>query len=393
MSCPAFTGGGPSLVADALAATDCRAGEATAAAFARLFGGEGVLTTALSLALTLYVALFAVRLLTGQSRLGITALTPRMMGLGLALTFATSWMAYSSVIWALLASGPDWIAGALLGIKGSASQAFAARLDLLFVAVADAAAEAQRAAPPAQHGTTPADLLSYAALLLLLGTVGVMVTSRIALAVLLALGPVFIILALFRGTRGLFEGWLRAAVMFALAPMFATLIGVGSVAMLGPVVDGLGGGEIGLEQAAAVFVAAATHCMLMAAAFKLVGALTSGWQISFAEPQRPDEREGWHRVPAPVVAAPAVAVSVHDRAVQPDGRMQAVAAAAGAGRAAAAPDPEPSRVVIRLPRAAGQVLPGAGHVPAAANDRAQAMRRGLDASAPHPPALPKEPIR
>jgi type IV secretion system protein VirB6 len=35
--------------------------------------------------------------------------------------------------------------------------------------------------------------------------------ARIALAAVMALGPVFIVLALFRGTRGLFEGWLKAA--------------------------------------------------------------------------------------------------------------------------------------------------------------------------------------
>ena len=38
---------------------------------------------------------------------------------------------------------------------------------------------------------------------------------RLALAALLILGPVFIVLALFEGTRGLFEGWLKSVAMFS----------------------------------------------------------------------------------------------------------------------------------------------------------------------------------
>jgi type IV secretion system protein VirB6 len=174
------------------------AGQATASAFARIFGSEGVLTTSLTIALTLYVALFAIGLLTGRVTLGLSTLTPRMMALGLALTFATSWIAYSQVVWTLLSTGPDWIASSVLGIKGSASQVFAQRLDMLFQTVADAAQQSQPATEEAKRATTtPAQLLSYAALLLLLGTVGVLVTSRIALAAILAVGPIFLIFSLF----------------------------------------------------------------------------------------------------------------------------------------------------------------------------------------------------
>jgi len=278
MNCPAFSAGGPFAIAQSLQSVDCMAGEATAAAFGRIFGSEGLLTGALTIALTLYVALFAIALLTGRSGLRVSTLTPRMIVLGLTLTFATSWVAYSEVVWSLLSAGPDWIASTILGIKGSATQAFAQRLDVLFQAVADAAEQARAASKDAK-GTTPANLLSYAALLLLLGTVGVLVTSRIALAALLAAGPIFIIFSLFSGTRGLFEGWLKAAVMFALTPLFTVLIGVGAVAMLNPVVESLAGGEVAFGAAATVFVAAAIHCALMIMSLKLVSALTTGWRL------------------------------------------------------------------------------------------------------------------
>ncbi len=54
---------------------------------------------------------------------------------------------------------------------------------------------------------------------------GLLVTARIGLALLLALGPIFVVLALFDGTRGLFTGWLKGLVMLALAPLFAVLGG------------------------------------------------------------------------------------------------------------------------------------------------------------------------
>lgn len=282
MTCTALFANGTPAIAGALQAVDCMAGEATATAFGRIFGGDGLLTGALTIGLTLYVALFAIGLLTGRAGLNLGALTPRMMALGLALTFATSWVAYSQVVWNLLSLGPDWIASTVLGIKGSATHAFAERLDVLFQAVADAAEQARPDADQAKGGgTTPGDLLTYAALLLLLGTVGVLVTSRIALAALLAVGPIFVILSLFAGTRGLFEGWVKAAVTFALVPLFTVLIGVGAVAMLTPVIAQLAGGAVDISQAATVFVAAAVHCALMAMSLKLVTTLTSGWRLPF----------------------------------------------------------------------------------------------------------------
>lgn len=376
MTCPPFDAGGASAIAGALKTVDCMSADATALAFSRLFGGEGMLTAALTTALTLYVAFFAIGLLTGRASVSLSALTPRMMGLGLALTLATSWVAYSQVIWTLLAAGPDSVAAILLGVKGSASQAFAARLDVIFGAVVDAATQAQQAAQDAK-GTTPGDLLAYAALLLLLGTVGVLVTSRIALGALIALGPIFLILALFPGTRGLFEGWLRTAVMFALAPLFAVLIGGGSVAMLDAVVAGLAGGEVDLRQAAVVFVVAAIHCALMATALRLVAGLTAGWRIPFAaERMQADSATSVNPVsygaspaPAPIPGpSPAAAPRIDDR-------VRAVVVA-GSARGAAQADPAESRV-IRLP---GATITGAATAimpPPSARPRARDLGRTL----------------
>ena len=73
-------------VAASLLAVDCAAGMSAEAAFGRLFGPNGALLQALTILLTLYVAFFAFSLITGRSRLGVSALTPRMLTLGIVTT-------------------------------------------------------------------------------------------------------------------------------------------------------------------------------------------------------------------------------------------------------------------------------------------------------------------
>ena len=96
---------------------------------------------------------------------------------------------------------------------------------------------------------------------MLLGTVGVLVVCRLALAALLIIGPVFIVLALFEGTRGLFEGWLKSVVMFALVPLLTVVMGSGALVAIAPMVAGLdqGGAEVPLRTAVSILVAE-PHC-------------------------------------------------------------------------------------------------------------------------------------
>ena len=286
-SCPTFGDGGPSGIAEALRVVDCMSGEAASFAFSRMFGSDALLGQALTLALTLYIAFYAIGLLTGRTSLSVSSLTPRMMTLGIALTFATSWVAYQSVIWNLLVGAPDQIASLLIGSQGSATSLFADRLDMIFGVVAQAAAltEANTAALPQSTSLASGpDLLWLSALLLLLGTVGVLLVARIALAAMLALGPIFIICGLFEGSRGLFEGWLKAAVLFALTPLLAVLIGGATIAMLSPMLDSLAaaGGQVPLRLTTTLFLAAAVYCALMVLCLKIAGTMVAGWRLPFS---------------------------------------------------------------------------------------------------------------
>ncbi len=290
IACPALSADGPVSVADGLRSIDCQSGQAVEIAFSRLFGVDGALGQALTLFLTLYVALFAIGLLTGRAGLRLNMLTPKLLQLGLVLTFATSWVAYQSVGWALLVEAPDEVASILLGTRGSATELFAARLDTLFDVIANTAHLAQGANATATTGPVitvantspkPADLLWAAALLLLLGTVGVLIVARIALAAVMALGPVFIVLALFSGTRGLFEGWLKAAMMLAITPMLAVLLGGGTLVLIAPMIGALAraGGQVTLELATSIFLASFVYAALMVLALRAAAMMTGGWRL------------------------------------------------------------------------------------------------------------------
>lgn len=340
-ACASLAANAPSGVAPALRAVDCLSNEAAATAFSRLFGSAGSLTPALTILLTLYIAFFAISLLTGRSRVSVSALTPRMMTLGLVLTFATSWLAYQGMVWNLAIGAPDQIAGVLLGSKGSATQLFADRIDMIFAAIAEVASASGGGQGGALQSTaagsfTPGNLMWLGALLLMLGTVGVLVTARIALAVLLAIGPVFVVLGLFSGTRGLTAGWLRGVVLTAITPLFVVLGGGLMLELLVPVVSALRDGEgIDGRAAMALFMIAAIHIALMTMVLRVIGSMVAGWQVfGLAAPEVRDR----------VDAAPAnqLATNLPENLSVASGASQSNRRTASIASAAMAAEPAPA---------------------------------------------------
>ena len=273
-------------VGAALRAVDCTASEMTASAFGRLFASGGALGTVLTILLTLFIAFFAIALLLGRTNLSVRSLTPRMMTLGLVLTFATSWLAYQSVVWNLATGAPDELATIIAGTDGSATQVFASKLDVVFLAIQETTQGTQDFS-----AFSPPGMMWLGAMLLLLGTVGVLVTARIALAVLVAIGPVFVVMALFNGTRGLFTGWLKGLVMLSIVPIFVVLGGSIMLELAVPILAALTAtpGAIDPQAAMAFFVIGAVHCALMAMMVKVGGTMVSGWTVFGLVPDAMDK--------------------------------------------------------------------------------------------------------
>jgi type IV secretion system protein VirB6 len=333
-------------VAASLHGVDCAASQMAEAAFGRLFGTNGALLPALTILLTLYVALFAFGLITGRSRIGINSMTSRLVTLGLVLTFATSWIAYQNVVWNLATGAPNELAGILMGVQGNATDVFAQKIDVVFQALIQASN-----GQTADSAFSPPGLLWVGGTLLLLGTVGILATSRIALAVLLALGPVFVVLALFRGTRGLFTGWLKGVVLLALAPLFAVLGGSLMLDLAVPVLSTLAAtpGQIDPQAAMAFFMVAAVHAALMLLVLRVSATMVAGWSVFGLANKAVRERTEPASAPRlPTAAAPATVAAVdrvHVAAAQRSLRLSSSGQMAANDTGAAVPATREVRLV------------------------------------------------
>jgi type IV secretion system protein VirB6 len=290
-------------VSSALTAVDCIASGMSEQAFNRLFGADGQLAFALTLMLGLYVGGFGISLMLGRSNLGVRALLPKMITLGLVLSFATSFVAFSTIFYNIFIGGPDQIAGILTGTQNeSATMVFAQKLDVVFLAIQKASGDTKDIS-----AFSPPGMMWLGAMLLLLGTVGLLVTARIALALLLAVGPIFVVLALFEGTRGLFTGWLKGLVMMALAPLFAVLGGSIVLEMSVPILSRLVKPDGAIEQQAAMafFVIGFVHVMLMLMSLIVSMVMVGRWQVFGLVPskaERERDRDGPRPMPMPAPA-------------------------------------------------------------------------------------------
>jgi type IV secretion system protein VirB6 len=325
-------------VAAALTAVDCIASQVSEQAFGRIFGTEGELALVLTMLLVLYVAFFGISLMLGRSNLSIRALVPKMLTLGLVLSFATSFAAFSAIFYNLFVEAPDYLAGVLTGTDGSATATFAIKLDIVFLAVQEASTGQTDI-----NAFSPPGMMWLGAMLLLLGTVGLLVTARIGLALLLAIGPIFVVLALFNGTRGLFVGWLKGLVMLGLAPLFAVVGGSIMLEMAVPILAALVAvpGQIDQQAAMAFFLVGAVHVALMLMVLKVASSMVGGWQVFGLVPNSFEEKGRDMTRPQPTVdvrvpdqrAAQTTPVGATDQRRLDVASFQTVSAANDAGSA------------------------------------------------------------
>jgi type IV secretion system protein VirB6 len=172
------------------------------------------------------VALIGYRMLLGFP-LGAREAVLATLRAGVIVAFCTSWPSYEAVVYRVTVEGPIEVAAAithdidlpLLSLPRSAERLQAAYDTIQRQIAAESPPEATNgvasqsspasSVPPA---TKPAEHppLNTAGFLLLASTIGGLGAVRLAAGVLLALGPLFIVLALFDSLIGLFEGWVRA---------------------------------------------------------------------------------------------------------------------------------------------------------------------------------------
>ena len=279
-SCPLPTS--DALARDALNSVDCLIGGQIEGSYAALLAPGGTFSAALTIGLTIYVAIIGYRLILGQAGLTLGELVPHFVKIGLILALVTNWPAYQALVFDVLFHGPEQLADVITGQAAGATHGgildavqnlfnrltdYAGNAWIQRVPAAATAVSTVPATPPAVVGvpaaisaasTATASTLSgslpfalgaaqfVAALLwlsagvMLAASIGVLLVVRIILALLLLFGPVFVAFALFAPTRGLFEGWLRTAVKFALVPLFTLPLTAVMVLLAGPLAAELG---------------------------------------------------------------------------------------------------------------------------------------------------------
>lgn len=249
---------------------DCEVRGAVEQTYGLLTGTGSPFNTALTISLTLYVALMGFQLMLGRTQLRMSDLTTRLIAIGVVLALAMNWPTYQRLVYEVLTNGPTEAARWASGSTGVQSQleAIDAKSSAL-INVADAWTRAEPKLPannPGNSGDLSADtgeiddlaampassrvntpmaaegltgprLLTWSAVLLLVITVGPLLITKIVLGILLGIGPLFILLALFGPTRGLSSGWLRASAFLALVPILSALTTASALLLLGPMVS------------------------------------------------------------------------------------------------------------------------------------------------------------
>ena len=231
------------LVRGLMFTVDCNVQGLAQGAYGTLAQPGSAINAALFGLLTLYVGFIGYRMLLGRSPLRVGDLTVSALKIGLVVVIATNWGVYQTVIYNTLFQGPAQIATSLLSavqpngsvFRGDPFDGLQIAFDQLSLGAAHFAGRAGPQATSLQGGPGfAAFALNGSAYLMLLATLGTVLASKVALALILGLAPVFAAFLLFAPTRGIFEGWLKAAIGFALAPLVVTLTLAVQLTMLEP---------------------------------------------------------------------------------------------------------------------------------------------------------------
>ena len=298
------------VVRGVIGAVNCRTRDFAEMGYLALTGQGSPFQLALTLLLTIYVAVLGYRLLLAPDGARLADAPLAALKIGAVLALVTNWATFQTLVFDMTSRAPVQIAGLLSqAIRREGSPLVRDPVGGLQVAYDQLSNAASAYAHVAGGGPTlhaydsgaaaAAQALSLAAGALFSTTAGLIAVATIAVGVLSAAGPVFIALFLFRQTRGLFVGWIRAMVIAALAPMGAWVLIVMELSLIEPWLQALADQahaaapdvQTALTAAALVMVFAASQAALLIA-FAVVGLgfrLDSAWagRAAAAAPQRP----------------------------------------------------------------------------------------------------------
>ncbi len=259
------------MVQGLIGSVDCRVQDLARTGYAALAAPGSPVGLLLTGLLTLYVVFVGYRLILGRGGLRVGDATLMVIKIGLVVALATNWSLFQTLVYDTLTKAPAELGGLLLG--GQAASPFA-RLQDAFDGLQESAslmASRAGAGPAAMQGGPGfgAFAVNTGGLTLVLSTLGVLLASKIVLAILLALAPLIAGLTLFEATRGLVEGWLKAMIALALTPLITILTLSLELTMLAPSLKALAEARAA-QQFAAFDIGPAVTVLVLTLVFALV---------------------------------------------------------------------------------------------------------------------------
>jgi type IV secretion system protein VirB6 len=286
---------GAGFLSGALNFIDCQAqtiGEAGYQAFAQPGSAVSLAITAL---LTIFVALFGLRLLFGRSP-DFGEVIIATIKVGIVLMLATSWAGYRVTVYDLVLKGPAELAATvgassnLPGSDGGLIQRLQGADDAILLLIDSGSGRTDPTSTrPAEDPTAPpltrapiADDLAFGLgrILYLSTIIGGLGLVRLAAGLLLALAPVFAGFLLFDVTRSLFAGWIRMLAALLLAAFAVSMILAVELAALEPWLAQV----LSLRTARLITPAAPIELLVIGLAFAVIafGVIAVAFRLSFA---------------------------------------------------------------------------------------------------------------
>jgi type IV secretion system protein VirB6 len=256
--------------------------------------------------LTIFIAIWGIRLLMGQIPDG-GVLIAIALKIGIVLMLASSWAAYRVIAYDFVFHAPAEIAGSM----GSAADLTASNGGLVtrlqgvddamlgFTALGTGRFDLAVSPNNGAQGALPlgrtviSDDLAFGMgrLAFLVSAVGMLSLLWLSAGLLLALAPLFAGLLLFEGTRGIFFGWVRALAGAALGALSLYVVLAIEIAMLEPWLVSI----LSLRQAKIATPAAPVELLVMTLAFALlaIGLVALCGRIAFSLHIPAQARDRW----------------------------------------------------------------------------------------------------
>lgn len=258
------------MIEGLVGSVDCQVHDLATSGYAALAGPGSPVALLMTGLMTLYVVFIGYRLMLGRGGLRVGDATMSVLKIGIVVALATNWPFFQTLVYDTLTKAPAEVGGLLLGPSSHPFAALQDAFDGLQKSASLMASRASVGAAATQGGPGfGAFAVNTGGMTLLLSTLGVLLASKVVLAILLALAPLVAGLLLFETTRGLVEGWLKAMIALALVPMVAVLTLSLELAMLAPSLKALAEARAA-QQFAAFDIGPAVTVLVLSLVFALV---------------------------------------------------------------------------------------------------------------------------